>query len=157
MNNSWNERLLCHQNWKFHTEVCSFLCPMYQYAINLSAIDFYDNKPPMTFTYAFIYFFIYAVSLVASNSYIISAFPHLAPELINSLSSLCASFSIGLYAGSSRTYIRQKYNIDGTPMCDILIHTFASPCALCQEAYEIEHRNSTNNYYEVPITQVMKY
>lgn len=156
MIDSWNQSLICHTNRKLNTEICALYCPMYQYATNLSAIDHYENKPQIPFTYAFIYLFVYFATLITTNSFLIATFPQLAPPIVSAISSICASFSIGLYAGSSRTTIRQKYNIEGSSIYDVIVHTLVSPCALCQEAYEIEYRTSTYNCYEIPTMQAMK-
>lgn len=53
-------------------------------------------------------------------------------------STICGSIGTGLYA--------RKYNIDGSSTYDCLIHTFASPCALCQEANEIKFRTHQQSF-----------
>ena len=51
----------------------------------------------------------------------------------------------------SRNGLRKRMNIDGTLSQDVAVHCFAHPCALCQEAREIQARGAD---IEQPMTVV---
>lgn len=72
------------------------------------------------------------------------------PIVSHLMSLLCSSVLIGSYAGRTRSLIRQKYGIEGDENTDVCLHTFCSPCATCQEAYEIRENHTG---YEAPIVQ----
>ena len=53
------------------------------------------------------------------------------------LSGLCGHVAVGTYAGGARTRLREKYGIPGDTCLDCLLHTFAAPCAVAQEASHV--------------------
>lgn len=82
------------------------------------------------------------------------------PYMISGCSTLWTSVSIGLYAGNTRTEIRDKYNeTEGTKEGDVCIHFLCSPCGVCEEAQYIRDRSSEPQhvaYAPIPEPQVMK-
>jgi Cys-rich protein (TIGR01571 family) len=65
----------------------------------------------------------------------------LGHQCIPLTSVLCGMFQTGIYAGSKRQKLKEKYNIPYS-RCDTCAHIFCSPCAVAQEAFEIqEHKN----------------
>jgi Cys-rich protein (TIGR01571 family) len=74
-----------------------------------------------------------------------------SPEVVQGVSSLCGSIGTGIYAGKLRSKIRSKYNIEGTPFMDCMMHSFASPCALCQEANEIKFQSINSEQTYMPV------
>jgi len=68
--------------------------------------------------------------------------------------SLCFSNALmSIHAGSTRTKLRSKYNIDGTILGDHAIHFFCSPCAIIQESNIIHNNNVSET---IPIIQKME-
>lgn len=62
----------------------------------------------------------------------------LTDNVVQPAASACGSLCLGLYAGNKRSVIRQKYNIKGSQCEDFAVHSFVSPCALCQESIELD-------------------
>jgi len=81
------------------------------------------------------------------------------PYVISGCSTLWTSVSIGLYAGTTRTEIREKYNdTEGTKEDDLCIHFLCSPCGVCEEAQYIRDRSSEPQrvvYAPIPKHQTM--
>ena len=49
----------------------------------------------------------------------------------------------GMYSSDTRTKLRERYNIEGSELEDLILHCLCHPCTVCREAQEIRHR--TNN------------
>lgn len=100
--------------------------------------DPYPSWVPYCIGYAASY-----VSGALSAALLMSALAHPpSAAAAHAAASGCGSLHLGCYAGSNRTYIRNKYGIRGSACLDVLAHTLVSPCALCQEAEEVEFRAS---------------
>tara|TARA_Y100000389_G_scaffold204361_1_gene256464 strand:- start:8306 stop:8602 length:297 start_codon:yes stop_codon:yes gene_type:complete len=80
------------------------------------------------------------------------------PYVISGCSSLWTSVSIGLYAGNTRTELREKYDDDGTKKEDICVHLLCSPCGVCEEAQYIRNMSEPQRivYAPIPEHQMMK-
>lgn len=53
---------------------------------------------------------------------------------------LCCCWVPCIYSCSYRTKLRAKFNLDGAPFIDTLLHCVFEPCALCQEYRELANR-----------------
>ena len=60
-------------------------------------------------------------------------------EVSTGIATVCSSCYTGLVSFSTRTRIREKYNIEGSKFEDCMTHLLCMPCALSQEIYEIEN------------------
>tara|TARA_B100001094_G_scaffold319286_1_gene363913 strand:- start:10412 stop:10873 length:462 start_codon:yes stop_codon:yes gene_type:complete len=99
--------------------------------------------------------FAYTASNVSGQVMSIIAFsgiPGIMPYL-SAVSLFGGMIGTGCYAGSNRTKLREKYNIQGRNYNDFFIHTFASPCALCQENAFLETKYNEHN--SIPVEQIM--
>ena len=76
---------------------------------------------------------------------IFAVFLQANPALTSLIGNACSNISIGLYAGNNRKDIREFAELDKN--CDdCLIHTFCSPCAICEETIALNKYQTTNNY-----------
>lgn len=75
------------------------------------------------------------------------------PIMISFMSTCISQALISQHAGSMRTQLRNKYNIDGSISNDYLMHFFCSPCAICEETQIIRN---TNELEIIPIIQKME-
>ena len=144
MNSFKYSPLNCHNT---ENTLMALFCSPCLYGINKSKMEALDgevgtNIIPGTFTYIAILIGWQMVGIFYTGfiGHLINAVP--SPDVIQCISTLCGSIGTGLYAGKLRTKIRNKYNIEGTPYYDCCIHSFAAPCALCQEANEIKYRST---------------
>lgn len=134
----------------------SIFCAPCLYGINKSKFDTLNGEVsssmmPGTFTYIFILLG-WQVMGVLYTGLIANLFHTVpSPEVVQAVSSLCGSVGTGIYAGKLRSKIRSKYNIEGTRFMDFMMHSFASPCALCQEANEIKWQSTNNEQSYMPV------
>ena len=101
--------------------------------------------------------FAYTASNISGQIMSIIAFggiPGIMPYL-SGVSLVGGMIGTGFYAGSNRTNIREKYNIQGRKYNDFFIHMFASPCALCQESAFLETRYNNEYNNEIPVAPIM--
>ena len=133
------------------TSCTSLLCPMILFGHNNAKLRAIEGDPyPSWVPYCFGYAGSYLLGNVCFIGYVpllvaLASNATLTPYAIQTGANLCGSLSIGLYAGTFRTKLREKYNIEGSKCHDVAVHTFISPCALCQEAQEIDAHVLENN------------
>jgi len=163
--NDWTYSLSsCHNT---ENTAMTLLCHPCLYGINNSKIESLNGEPnpsmiPGTCTYLTINagFQLSVLFYIGIFGSIIGIVP--PDAIVHSATVLCGMIGTGLYAGRFRTQIRAKYNINGSARSDCCIHTMASPCALAQEANEIQYQSLNNAafvYYsplDAPCTEKMK-
>lgn len=162
--NDWINSLVCTQA-PFETTCLSAFCPMCQYGHNVQKFKQSNEEiAPSWIPHTCGYFGSYAVGsilfILYANAFATLSHATLNPELINTIGNLGGSICLGAYAGKFRSELREKYNIKGSKFNDCLIHSLISPCALCQEAQEIEIRSKGNESlvigsFEAPYIPVM--
>ena len=87
---------------------------------------------PGCFTYVFMTLYGSLLGLSVASCY------NASPAVGSIFGDMFSHFSIGAYAGSNRTKIREFVNLPKDDCCnDCIMHTFCSPCAICQEAIAI--------------------
>jgi Cys-rich protein (TIGR01571 family) len=155
--NYWSNTIICARI-PVETCVLSALFPMCQYGHNVQKFKLTNNEiSPSWIPYTFGYFGSYVIGGLIFILYanIFANFGNLSlnPDIINTFGNVGGSICLGAYAGKFRTELREKYNIEGSQFTDCIIHSVMSPCALCQEAEEIEIRHNENNFYGNGIMQ----
>jgi len=137
---------LCCSHVPLEWSCTSLVCPMVMFGVTRAKVDALEGHVyPSWIPYACGYcgsfaigtasFAIYGPSILSSIGY------QLSPDVAGGIGSLCGHICTGLYAGSHRTSLREKYGIRGSQYGDFLTHCAVSPLALCQEAAEVHHHS----------------
>ena len=148
MASTWKHSI-CH-NGTLETACTGMACPMVLFGLTNAKIrayegDLYPSWIPFACGYIGSYtlgvfgFFAYGVPLMSGIGVPV------AHNALEPAATACGSICLGLYAGKHRSAIRTKYNIHGSQLGDCIIHSLISPCAICQEAYEVETQCQDNN------------
>ena len=129
----------------------SLFCTPCQFGINQSALNYSDGERVTTMlpgcvSYTLILIGCQLLGILYSNS-LISSGLMLSGEVVQLISTCCGNIGIGLYGGHTRKRLREKYGIIGNSCEDFMMHAFAAPCAVCQEANEIKIRESYNSSF----------
>lgn len=128
--------------------ICTgFFCPMILFGSTNARLAALSGDPyPECASFACAYTGAFALGAI------IPYFIPLAADIytLNALSNICGAVGVGAYAGSRRSLLRNKYGIEGSKCTDFLLHCMISPCALCQEARQIQHASVSQQY--TPVT-----
>lgn len=142
---SWKKSML--GSYPLETTCTAFVCPMVLFGHNHAKVRANEGDSyPSWVIPACGYIGSYALGLFTFLTYgvMLADFNHItmSPQVAQSVANVCGSSCVGMYAGQHRSVLRRKYGIEGDRCGDCLIHTVASPCALCQENHEIEQQTN---------------
>ena len=133
------------------------VCPMVLFGHTHAKVRASEGDPyPSWIPYACGYMGSYALGLACFMTYGVSILnaigANLAPNVAEPIATSCGSLCLGIYAGHHRSAIRNKYNISGSRCGDMMVHALVSPCALCQEAEEINAQSMLTSGVYIPVT-----
>ena len=157
--NTWKQSIVCG-NYPLDKTFTSLVCPMITFGHNSATMNAQEGHPyPSWVPYGCGYIGAYVLGVVCVVSYFPQFFPGITDATVSALAQLQGSLCLGVYAGHQRSRIREKYNIEGNSYSDCIMHSFLSPCALCQESYEIDyqtmHNASSQCFTDAPYIPVM--